>query len=100
MGLAYYFMNKTGINESTIKGFLYENFVYLELRRRQKPLNEIAFETPAFAVYAGGEIDFIVKSNLNDKIYALEVKGNTKGGTTEKIITIPIYTFSRYRFNN
>lgn len=124
MGLAYYFMNKIGVNESTIKGFLYENFVYLEIRRRQKPLNEIAFETPAFATYAGGEIDFVVKSNKNDKIYALEVKagknaakttvkaleqgkidfilylkGNTKGGIAEKIITIPIYAFSRYRFS-
>lgn len=125
MGLTYYFLRKIGADSASIQGMLHENYVFLELRRRVERLKEIAFETPAFATYKGGEIDFYVKSlKGSEKTYAVEVKsgknaattghialddgkvdyllllkGNTKGGKTEKVLTVPIFLFSRFRFD-
>lgn len=31
--------------------------------------------------------------------YLVMLKGNTMGGRTEKVLTIPIYLFSRFRFD-
>lgn len=124
LGLTYYFLRKIGADVAGIKGTLYENFAFLELRRRVERLREIALETPAYATYKGGEIDFYVKSlEGNEKVYAVEVKsgkqaaptgqlaledgridyllllkGKTKGGKTDKILTIPIFLFSKFRF--
>lgn len=97
----------------------------MELRRRQERLQEIALEMPAFATYRGGEIDFFVKSLVgSEKIYAVEVKsgkgqassgqkalddgkvdyllllkGNTMGGRADMVYTVPIYLFSKFRFD-
>jgi len=88
-------------------------------------LNEMALETPAFATYKGGEIDFYVKSLIgNEKSYAVEVKsgknqaatgrkalddgkvdcllmlkGNTQGGIAGDVYTIPVYLFPKFRFD-
>lgn len=60
-----------------------ESYVFLELCRRVEHLKEIAIETPAFAVYKGGEIDFYVKSlEENEKTYAVEVKSGKQGAST------------------
>ncbi|MDE6056270.1 MAG: AAA+ family ATPase, partial [Lachnospiraceae bacterium] len=97
--------------------------VYLDLKRRTVHPNEIALETPAFATWGAGEIDFYVKSAGSQKTYAIEVKagknagrtagaamenkkadyllyakGNTNGGKTDNIITIPIYGISKFQF--
>ena len=78
---------------------------------------------PAFATYKGGEIDFFVQTIGESKKYAVEVKsgknagksakkaleqgkvdyllylkGNTKGGTHDKIITMPIFMVEQYNF--
>lgn len=124
LGLAYYFFRKIGAAASEVQGMLHENFVFLELRRRAERLKEIALETPAFATYKGGEIDFLVKSLLGkESLYAIEVKsgksaaptgqkaledgkvdyllllkGNTQGGKTEKVITVPIFLFQKFEF--
>ncbi len=123
IGLTNYFLTKTGCDVSTKDGIINENFVYLDLRRRTVHPSQIAFETPAFATLGNGEIDFYVKSIRTEKTYAIEVKsgknnaktaldalekknvdyilyvkGNTYGGKTEKIITIPIYSIARYQF--
>lgn len=125
VGLTRYFLRKVGAENAAIEGLIQENFVFLELRRRLERLKEIALETPAFATYKGGEIDFFVKSLMgNEKIYAVEVKsgkgqastgqkaledkkvdcllllkGNTMGGNAAPVYTIPIYLFSRFRFD-
>lgn len=124
LGLAYYFFRRIGVTSSDIQGMLHENFVFLELRRRAERLKEIALETPAFATYKGGEIDFFVKSLLGkESIYVLEVKsgknaaptgqkaledgkadyllllkGNTQGGQAGKVLTIPIFLFQKFEF--
>lgn len=125
LGLTRYFLQKAGADKAAIDGILQENFVFLELRRRMERLGELALETPAFATYKGGEIDFFAKSLLGHECrYGIEVKsgkgqaatgqkalddqkpdylvmlkGNTMGGRTEKVLTIPIYLFSRFRFD-
>lgn len=43
----------------TLSGTLNENFVYINLKKRQDFPAEIVFETPAFATYKGGKIDFV-----------------------------------------
>ena len=124
LGLAYYFFRKIGASFSDIQGMQHENFVFLELRRRVERLKEIALETPAFATYKGGEIDFIVKSLLgNERLYALEVKsgkntaptgqkaledgkvdyllllkGDTQGGQAGNVLTIPVFLFQKFEF--
>lgn len=125
LGLTRYFLRKIGADQAAIEGLLQENFVFLELRRRQERLQEIALEMPAFATYRGGEIDFFVKSLVgSEKVYAVEVKsgkgqassgqkalddgkvgcllllkGNTMGGKADKVYTVPIYLFSKFRFD-
>ena len=85
----------------------------------------MAFETPAFASYKGGEIDFFVKSLIGgEKRYGIEVKSgknqaltgqraleeqkidillllkrNTMGGIVGNIYTVPVYLFHRFRFD-
>lgn len=124
MGLTHYFLRKIGAEIPEVLGFVHENFVFLELRRRMERLKEIALETPAFATYKGGEIDFLVKSlRGNEKLYAVEVKsgkgtaptgqraladgkvdylvllkGNTQGGKTDAVITIPVFLFPKFAF--
>ena len=124
LGLAYYFFRKIGATASEVQGMLHENFVFLELRRRAERLKEIALETPAFATYKGGEIDFLVKSlSGKESLYAIEVKsgknaaptgrkaledgkvdyllllkGNAQGGRNGNVITIPVFLFQKFEF--
>lgn len=123
VGLANYYFTRVGADSSTRAGTLNENYVYINLRKRLDFPPEIAFETPAFATYRGGEIDFVAQSLKSGTRYLIEVKsgkgtaatsqkalaqgkadkllylkGNTKGGAEEKIDTLPIYLLERYRF--
>lgn len=96
VGLTRYFLRKVGADHAAIEGLIQENFVFLELRRRLERLKEIALETPAFATYKGGEIDFYVKSLIGgEKNYAVEVKS----GKAAPVYTIPVYLISRFRFD-
>lgn len=125
LGLTNYFLRKIGADHAGIQGMLYENYIFLELRRRMERLGEIALETPAFATYKGGEIDFFVKSlQGNECTYAVEVKagrqaaptgqaalndgkvdyllllkGRSRGGVAGNVITIPIFLFPAFRFD-
>lgn len=128
LGVAAYFLRKTGEPATTVKGILCENFVYLELLNRLKNTDSIAGTVPWFAVYqqTGGELDFYVRSLQDYKNYGLEVKagksagntaaalleadlldflyylkGNTYGGSTEdgKTQTVPIYLAGRITFD-
>lgn len=123
VGLTYYFLIHIGCAESDIAGVVNENFVYLDLKRRITHPSEIALETPAFATFGNGELDFFVKTIKGQKLYAIEVKagrknsktvravlerkktdyvlfakGNTHGGVNDNIYTIPIYGIGKFRF--
>ena len=128
LGVAAYFLRKTGETENTIRGILCENYVYLEILRRLRNTNTIAGNVPWFAVYkkTGGELDFYVRSLLDYKDYGIEVKagsnsgntavrlledhkidylynlkGDTYGGRTEdgRIQTVPLYLADRVSFD-
>ncbi|MDO5422482.1 MAG: AAA family ATPase [Eubacteriales bacterium] len=124
VGLANYYLTRTGTDHRVLAGTLNENYVYINLKKRQDFPQEIAFETPAFATYRGGEIDFVVQSLQSSNRYLVEVKsgkgtagtaqkaleqgkaqkllylkGDTKGGVDGKIETIPIYMLERYSFS-
>lgn len=89
MGIAYYFLNRTGAPYDVIKGLLAENFVYLSLRRRIENTNEIAGMVPWFASYEkiNGELDFYVRSLADHKNYGVEVKStNVVAGTGRKLL--------------
>lgn len=126
MGLAYYFLSRTGGPYDVVKGLLAENFVYLSLKRRIENTNEIAGIVPWFASYekTNGELDFYVRSLTDYKNYGVEVKstdaaartgrklledgkldylyllkGGTKGGIAEgKIYTVPLCLADRVGF--
>lgn len=123
VGLTAYFLTHIGCSEADIAGIVNENFVYLDLRRRIGHPSEIALETPAFATLGSGEIDFYVRTIKEHKNYAIEVKsgkknsktiqsvlehnkadfilfakGNTHGGITDQVYTIPIYGIGKFKF--
>lgn len=123
LGLANYYLTLTGTDSRTLIGTLNENYVYINLKRRQDFPPEIAFETPAFATYKGGEIDFVAQSIRSNTRYLIEVKsgkgtaptsqkaleqgkadcllylkGDAKGGQNGKIETVPLYMLERYSF--
>jgi len=127
MGIAHYFLSRTGAPYDAIKGLLAENFVYLALRRRIENTSEIAGIVPWFASYEriNGELDFYVRSLADYKNYGIEVKstaaaaktgrrlledkkldylyllkGETKGGVAEgKIYTMPLCLADRIQFD-
>lgn len=123
LGVANYYLKLTGTDSRVLMGTLNENYVYINLKKRQDFPPEIAFETPAFATYKGGEIDFVVQCLKNDLRYLVEVKagkgtavtatkalqsgkankllylkGDTKGGIDKNIETVPIYMLESYEF--
>ncbi len=67
LGLAAYYLGRIGASPDEISGTLNENYVYINLKKRQDFPEEIAFETPAFATYRGGEVDFVVQNRTNIK---------------------------------
>lgn len=127
MGIAYYFLNRTGAPYEVVKGLLAENFVYLTLRRRIENGSEIAGIVTWFGTYEkiNGELDFYVRSLADYRNYGIEVKstdtaartakklledkkldylyllkGETKGGIAEeKIFTVPLCLSDRIGFD-
>lgn len=127
LGVAYYFLSRTGAPFDVVKGLLAENFVYLSLRRRIENSNEIAGIAPWFASYekTKGELDFYVRSLVDYKNYGIEVKstdaeaktakkmledkkldylyllkGDTNGGIAETTIyTVPLSLTGRIKFD-
>lgn len=126
LGVAGYFLNMSGARPDDMKGIINENFVYLYLKKQTEDML-IAGNSPMFATYKGGELDFFVNSRVNFINYAVEVKagknqgrtavqmlrdgkvsyiyylkGDTYGGSEDKIITVPIYLtgriFQRWRW--
>ena len=125
LGMAHYFLSRTGADEGTVKGIVAENFVYRELLGHIE--KDIAGRTPWFAIYqkTKGELDFFVRSLLDYKNYGIEVKsedgagrtarellkdgkiqylyflkGDTQGGVAKggKVMTVPLYLAGRISF--
>lgn len=86
MGIAYYFLSRTGAPYETIKGLLAENFAYLALRRRIENTSEIAGIVPWFAAFEKihGDLDFYVRSLLDYKGYGIKVKSTDAEVETAK----------------
>ena len=86
LGIAYYFLSRTGAPYDVIKGLLAENFVYLVLRRRIENTDEIAGLVPWFASYEKikGELDFYVRSLVDYKNYGIEVKSTDASAKTAR----------------
>lgn len=61
------------VTECTIEGALVENFVFKQLLEN-KFSERFYYSRPAFAVSNGYELDFWVKSQLDEKRYGIEVK--------------------------
>lgn len=82
LGVAAYFLRKTGEAENTIRGILCENFVYLEILSRLRNTDTIAGNAPWLAVHreSGRELDFYVRSLLDYKNYGIEVKAGKNAG--------------------
>lgn len=116
-GIAEYFLRKTMLHPNEWKGVLAENFVYCCLIRYATILGN-----PYFATYSktNGELDFVVRSKKDYKIYGIEVKstnqaaktanamlqdnkidyayflkGNTYGGIEGKRFTVPLFLADR-----
>lgn len=123
LGVASYYLTRVGATDATMAGTLNENYVYVNLLKRQDFPEEIIFEMPAFATYKGGEIDYVVQTIRGHRRYLVEVKagkgtaptaqralqdgkadkllylkGNTKGGQDGKILTLPLYMLERFQF--
>ncbi|MCI9154889.1 ATP-binding protein [Lachnospiraceae bacterium] len=124
LGVAGYFLKLTGEPLSIIEGVLCENFVYLELVRRIQK-QEIAGQAPWFAIdkKTSGELDFYVRSRIDNMDYGLEVKRgknrantanallergkldfvyqlkNTYGGIADRKYSVPLYLCGRIPFN-
>lgn len=124
LGVAGYFLKLTGEPWSIIEGVLCENFVYLELVRRIRK-QEIAGQVPWFAIdkKTSGELDFYVRSRIDNMDYGLEVKRgknrantanallergkldfiyqlkNTYGGIADRKYSVPLYLCGRIPFN-
>lgn len=119
VGLSNYLFdiyNENKSNKSEIIGLVNETFVFNELRKIRKP---------NFGMYKKGELDFVYFNKETSLLYGIEVKagknsggtittalqdgkidralyckGNTYGGVDGKKITIPIYLFSRFKFED
>ena len=123
LGITNFYMTQIGLDKASVNRALNENYVYIHLVKRLDFPQQIAFETPAFATYKNGEIDFYVQNLDEQTRYAIEVsdgiltentaqkaledgridcllylKGNIHSGVEGKTITHPIYELERFQF--
>lgn len=123
LGVAGHFLRLTGEPDEVIEGVLCENFVYLELVQRIRR-QEIAGQAPWFATdkKTSGELDFYVRSRMDNRNYGIEVKRgknqpatanallergkldyvyllkNTYGGIAGRRYSVPLYLCGRISF--
>lgn len=81
LGITYYYLSRSGTDAPTRSGTLNENYVYIDLLKRQEFPEEIAFET---------------RGKAQKLLY---LKGDTRGGANGKVETLPIYLLERYQFD-
>ena len=115
-GIASVALQSSNYSESSVQGALTENFVYCELNKLYENFNQnLTGNRPCFSTFGDFELDFVIV-DVNRYAIGIEVKTNdgahrslneyikrkfihkgvmvknTKGGRSEKIDTIPIYT--------
>jgi len=71
--VARYFLKASGIKENAASGYLSENFVFIDLLKRNRNM-ELSGMSPMLGTYKTGEIDFLIGNIVNDKTYDIEVK--------------------------
>lgn len=126
LGVTSYFLNKINASKSDKDGLINETFVYNCLYNHLNDSTGLLPTLPTFATLNSGELDFILKSKYDNKLYGIEVKtgkniektinkalelnkidfainvkGNTQAGfnEAERKYTIPIYLFSKFKFD-
>lgn len=126
LGVTSYFLNKINASKSDTDGLINETFVYNCLYNHLNDSTGLLPNIPTFATLNNGELDFVLKSKYDNKLYGIEVKtgknigkrinkalelnkidfainvkGNTHGGfnEAERKYTIPIYLFSKFKFD-
>lgn len=126
LGVTYYFLNNISASKSDTDGLINETFIYNCLYNHLNDYTGLLPNIPTFATLNNGEMDFILKSKYDNKVYGIEVKsgknigktinkaleldkidftinakGNTQGGFNEdeKKYTIPIYLLSKFKFD-
>lgn len=81
LGVARMFLQMAGADSSNIEGIINEEFVCRYIERLIRDI-KVAGRSPMFGLYKGGEIDFIVKSLLDEQVYGVEVKAGKDIGKT------------------
>lgn len=126
LGVTYYFLNNISASKNDTDGLINETFIYNCLYNHLNDSTGLLPKVPTFATLNNGELDFILKSNYDNKVYGIEVKsgknigktinkalelnkidfainakGNTKGGfnEAERKYTIPIQLFPKFKFD-
>lgn len=121
--MCWYFRNRAGTNEATLRGLVNENFVYIDLLKRVRTF-KMEGTPPMFGTYKEGEMDFVVNNRENYMTYGVEVKagksvgrtaqvlledgkveavyflkGDTYGGINGNMLTAPIYLAGRVKYD-
>lgn len=124
LGLLNYVLRQYGFDKSVCEGVINENFIFKQLSENH--FKERFFgDGPSFAVDDCYELDFLVKSKEDDRVYGIEVKSGKNTGIsinkmlqnhkidysvyarkrakvfeeTEMITTIPVFLFNKYKFD-
>lgn len=123
VGLFNYLCDLYGFRQATIDGMLAETFVHKQLAENRY-FEKFYGKHPAFAVDADYELDFYVKSRLDNKRYGIEVKsrkgqgisidkmlstgkidyaiyakGDSSAGCNGRKYTIPIFFINKFLFD-
>lgn len=123
VGLFNYLCDINDITKSTASGSLSENFIFKQLSEN-KFSDKFYHTRPSFAVSNDYELDFLVKSRMDDKTYGIEVKsgkhsgvsikkmldknqidyavyakGKCSYGNVDKIYTLPVFLFNKFVFD-
>lgn len=122
-GLFSYLCELNFIREATVSGVLAETFIYKQLSENNFSRHFYGTR-PYFAINESYELDFYVRSRLDNKAYGIEVKsgdssgisinkmlekkqidfaiyakGDSKTGCVDKKFTLPIFLFNKFVFD-
>lgn len=81
LGVARLFLKMAGADRRNVEGIINENFVCRYIERLIREM-KVAGRSPMFGLYKNGEIDFIMKSLMDDCVYGIEVKAGKDIGKT------------------
>lgn len=122
-GLFNYICEQNFIDSRSANGVLAETFIYKQLSENK--FSKRFYRTrPSFAINASYELDFYVRSKIDDKVYGIEVKsgdsigisiskmleqhqidfavyakGDCKCGVDEQKYILPVFLFNKFTFD-